>query len=155
MKPMKMSYDRAGDILIIQLGDLSESPGAVDLAPGVYVDVTDEGKVLAIEVLDASAKYPPEQLAAIAARYTRPMTLLEAASVAQTTSEALYKAIQRKRLVASKQGRDWYVEEKALEAYLHSRKHEGPGSAQVTLEKANVQPAKAKPPFKAGRASVG
>lgn len=133
MRPMKICYDRAGDILIIQLGDLAESPGACDVAPGVYLDVTDQGKVLAIEVLDASTKYPAEQLAAIAVPYTQPMTLLEAAMVAKTTSEALYKAILRKRLVATKQGRDWLVAEPDLMAYMASRKHAGPGSAKRSL----------------------
>lgn len=32
---MKMGYDRAGDILLLELGDVRESAGARELAPGV------------------------------------------------------------------------------------------------------------------------
>ena len=62
---MKLGYDRAGDILVIELADLRESPGAIEVAPGAYVDVTTDGKVLAIEVLNASTKYPREALEAL------------------------------------------------------------------------------------------
>jgi hypothetical protein len=141
MKPMKLCYDRAGDILILQLGDLAESLGAVEAAPGVYLDVTDEGKVLALEILYASRKYPAEQLAALAVRYTQPIHLTEAALIAKTTSDALYRAIKRGRLQGQLIGRDWFVLEADLEAYMASRLHAGPGSRKAVAE---ARPGKAR-----------
>jgi uncharacterized protein YuzE len=58
---MKITYDSEVDILDIkfQNGKYSESK---EIAEGVIVDYTKNGKIIAIEILDASKKLPPTEL---------------------------------------------------------------------------------------------
>ena len=129
---MRIAYDAEVDILTIDLvDDLSESPGAIELAPGLYADFTEDGRLLAVEILNASTKYPREELKKHPANYDEPISLAEAAYPAGMTPKALQLAIQRGRLQGRKIGRNWTTTINALHAYLESRKHEGPGSAAV------------------------
>lgn len=128
---MRIQYDAEVDILTIDLvDDLSESPGARELAPGLYVDVTAEGKLLSVEILDASKKYSLAELSKYPANYEDPISITQAASVANCSTEAIKKAIMRGRLRGKKIGRNWTTTIGALTEYLNSRKHEGPGSAE-------------------------
>jgi uncharacterized protein YuzE len=122
---MRLAYDRAGDILVVELGDLAASPGARELAPGVYLDMDEDGRVLGLEILGASTRYPREQLDQLGPSVDGPMSLLEASMIAKTTPAALRKAAERGRLKAKKVGRDWLVTDAQLQAYLGSRKHSG------------------------------
>jgi len=58
---MKIRYDDEVDTAYIQLSDLVPS-GVIELAEGVNLDVTEEGAVVGIEMLDASKKFPLETL---------------------------------------------------------------------------------------------
>ena len=52
---MKVHYDKEVDALYIKLG--TESPdGVVEISEGVNLDTTSEGKLVGIEILDASKK---------------------------------------------------------------------------------------------------
>lgn len=52
---MKATYDNEADALYLTLGD--ETPeGVSELAEGVNLDVTSSGKLVGIEVLDASKR---------------------------------------------------------------------------------------------------
>lgn len=121
-KPMRIAYDRAGDILAVELGSVRESAGARELAPGVYLDMTEDGKVLALEIVGASRMYSRETLESLEPSAYGPMSLLEASLIAGLTPIALRKACERGRLTAKKVGRDWMVTEEALNAYLGSRR---------------------------------
>ncbi|GJQ47644.1 hypothetical protein KsCSTR_10030 [Candidatus Kuenenia stuttgartiensis] len=52
---MKVYYDNEADALYLRLGD--ETPdGVIEISEGVNVDTTSEGKIVGIEMLDASKK---------------------------------------------------------------------------------------------------
>jgi len=52
---MKVYYDDEVDALYLKLGD--ESPqGVIEITEGVNIDTTSEGKIVGIEILNASKK---------------------------------------------------------------------------------------------------
>jgi uncharacterized protein YuzE len=58
---MKISYDKEVDAAYIKLSDLKPS-GVVEMAEGVNLDVTSQGEITGIEILDASKKFPLKTL---------------------------------------------------------------------------------------------
>ena len=52
---MKVYYDKEVDALYIKLGTKSPD-GVVEISEGVNLDTTSEGKLVGIEILDASKK---------------------------------------------------------------------------------------------------
>jgi uncharacterized protein YuzE len=52
---MKVAYDREVDAVYIQLSNLKPE-GVVELADGINIDLTTEGKIVGIELLDATKK---------------------------------------------------------------------------------------------------
>lgn len=125
---MHLQYDAEVDVLVVSLGDLSESMGAEEIAPGVYLDKAEDGTVLGLEILDASKRYPVEELREHPARYDQPIPLVDAARTLDVTPQALQKAIVRGRLEGKKIGKTWTTTVAALTQYMNSRAHEGPGS---------------------------
>jgi uncharacterized protein YuzE len=61
---LKITYDSEGDVLYIQLRDVPPSD-SVDIEEGVTAELDDEGHIVALEVLDASKRMTPEELANI------------------------------------------------------------------------------------------
>lgn len=140
---MRITYDERVDILVVSLGDLRESPGAEEVAPGVYLDIADDGRVLGLEILDASKKYPREVLSQHPAHHDEPIALAEAARTLGVTPQALQKAIVRGRLEGKKVGKTWTTTIAALTRYTNSRAHEGPGSREtISIDVSPVGPAR-------------
>jgi uncharacterized protein YuzE len=52
---MKISYDNEVDALYIQFGN-AKADGVIEIAEGINVDVSTDGRVIGIELLDASRK---------------------------------------------------------------------------------------------------
>ncbi|MBC2716029.1 MAG: DUF2283 domain-containing protein [Desulfobacteraceae bacterium] len=52
---MKVHYDEKVDALYISLGD-QEPDGVIEIAEGINVDTTTDGKFIGIEILKASKK---------------------------------------------------------------------------------------------------
>jgi len=52
---MKVSYDPDVDAVYLELLK-GEPDGVIEVAEGIHIDVTKEGKILGIELLDASRK---------------------------------------------------------------------------------------------------
>ena len=52
---MKVYYDKEVDALYIKLGVRTQE-GVVEISEGVNLDTTSEGKIVGIEILDASKK---------------------------------------------------------------------------------------------------
>ena len=52
---MKVSYDKKVDALYLQLGNKSPD-GVVEISEGVNLDTTPDGKIVGIEILNASKK---------------------------------------------------------------------------------------------------
>ena len=130
---MKITWDAEVDIMMVELGDVRKrrTHGKHLDCGGAFVDLAEDGTILAIEIADASKKYPIEELRQHPVDYDEPMPLDEAAEVAGVTPQALRKACERGRLGGKKIGRNWTTTARALNDYLNSRVHEGPGSAAV------------------------
>jgi uncharacterized protein YuzE len=58
---MKVLYDHEVDALYIQLG-VEKPEGVIEISEGVNLDITKEGKVSGIEILDASKKMDIETI---------------------------------------------------------------------------------------------
>lgn len=52
---MKVTYDKSVDAVYISLSAL-QPEGVIEVADGINIDVTSDGKVVGIELLDASEK---------------------------------------------------------------------------------------------------
>jgi len=61
---MKITYDREGDALYIQLRDVS-AVDAVDIEEGVVADLDEAGHIIGFEVLDAKERLSAEDLASV------------------------------------------------------------------------------------------
>lgn len=59
---MKITYDPEADALCITLRDVSASD-STDIEDGVTVDLDDGGHIIGLEILDASKRLKPEELA--------------------------------------------------------------------------------------------
>jgi len=58
---MKITYDKEVDAVYIGLSRLKPE-GAIELADGINIDVTSDGKIVGIELLDASQKVSLDSL---------------------------------------------------------------------------------------------
>jgi uncharacterized protein YuzE len=58
---MKITYDSRVDAAYVQLSDL-EPDGVVEASNGINLDMTDDDKLVGIEILHASKKFPLETL---------------------------------------------------------------------------------------------
>jgi len=58
---MKITYDKKVDAIYIGLSNLNPE-GVIEVADGINIDVTSDGKVVGIELLDAKQKVSLETL---------------------------------------------------------------------------------------------
>ena len=58
---MKISYDKAVDAVYLKLLD-SKPDGVIEVAEGINIDVTGDGKIVGIELLDATQKISIDSL---------------------------------------------------------------------------------------------
>jgi Protein of unknown function (DUF2283) len=126
-----MTYDADADVLGIWLPGLAGDARTREIAPGVHADVTPDGRLVALQVLDASERYPAESLRRLGAPEDW-LTLAEASAESGITPDALRRQALNGRLTARKRGRDWIVSASALWNYLESRAPSGrpPSSAR-------------------------
>jgi uncharacterized protein YuzE len=61
---MKIEYDPEADALYIQIRQAPPSDN-IDIEEGVTVDVDDQGHIVGVEILDASQRSSPSDLASI------------------------------------------------------------------------------------------
>ena len=52
---MKITYDKEVDAIYLKLSGLKPD-GVIEVAEGINIDVTDDGKIVGIELLDATKK---------------------------------------------------------------------------------------------------
>lgn len=118
---MKFYYDGEGDALAIELVDNGRSERSVALTPDVTADFDASGRLISIEVLDASAFYDRTQLE----RLDSPeawLTLADAARDAGLAASSLRVLIHAGKFPrARKQGRDWTISTTDLANYLANR----------------------------------
>jgi uncharacterized protein YuzE len=59
---MKITYDPEADALYILLRDGIPAKDAVDVEEGVTIDLDSDGRIIGIEILDASSRMTAEEL---------------------------------------------------------------------------------------------
>jgi len=58
---MKIYYDQDVDAAYIRLSE-EQPTGVVEVSEGVNLDITEDGKIVGIEILDAARKFPLQSL---------------------------------------------------------------------------------------------
>ena len=123
-KPMTFTYDREADALSIELVPDATSARMVRIAPDCNGDLDRRGRLVSIEILQASAYYPKAQLERLE-RTSDELTLLEAAAESELAVTTLKNQIRAGKLRGVKRGRDWFVERAELFNYLENRSAAG------------------------------
>jgi excisionase family DNA binding protein len=125
---MKITYDGNVDALSIQFVDRPRSARTKEVGEGINFDYNSRGKLIAIEILDASRFAARDKLEQLP-KASNELTLQEAAKETKGQLEAvtLRSLINKGRLKARKVGRDWKVELADLYNYLESRDARGGG----------------------------
>lgn len=116
---MRATYDRDVDALAIRVGG-GHSARTVRVTETVRVDLDADGRIIAIEVLDASWHLPIAELEEL----PEPETLLTIAEAAEETDVApatLRALVREGRVAGRKQGRGWLVDYAALLNYLEAQ----------------------------------
>jgi uncharacterized protein YuzE len=58
---MKIYYDKDTDAAYLKMSD-EQATGVVEVSEGVNLDLTEDGKIVGIEILDAAKKFPLQSL---------------------------------------------------------------------------------------------
>jgi len=121
---MHTTYDIGADALGITFAEGRRGARTQEVAPGVSLDFDADGRLVGLEVMDASWHMPRAVLERLpsAGRY---LTLAEAADESGLAPATLRRQINNGRITAVKRGRDWLVDETALVNYLESRDARG------------------------------
>ena len=121
---LKIEYEPEVDILTIYLQDpethLSHSS---EPEPGVVLNHAEDGSVSSIEILDASKRYPPGQLAA--SSVDEFIDLRTASKLAAIAPVTLRTQAEKGRLWALRLGGQWVTTRERLQQYLDSRAKAG------------------------------
>lgn len=121
---MELTYDPDADAFMLQLESGSAEVRTMEWGDGVFIDVDPNGRVLGIEVLDASTRFDADTLASLRVPEVR-LTLAEAAAESGLSPSTLRVQLNSGRLSGKKQGRDWTVTLADLWNYLESRAASG------------------------------
>ena len=115
---MRATYDQHSDALTIVLAD-AEVEETKNIAPGVELDYDSTGRVVAIEVLNASSKYDVSHVVLEAPDPY--MSLAEAGELVGISPTTLRHQIARGVLPGTKIGRNWAVHHRDLVKYAMER----------------------------------
>ena len=115
---MRATYDQHSDALVIVLAD-AEVEETKNVAPGVELDYDSTGRVVAIEVLNASNKYDVRY---VGLESPDPyLSLAEAGELVGISPTTLRHQIVRGVLPGTKIGRNWAVHHRDLVKYATER----------------------------------
>ena len=118
MPGVRATYDQHSDALTIVLAD-AEVEETKNIAPGVELDYDSTGRVVAIEVLNASSKYDVRHVAPEAPDPY--LSLAEAGELVGISPTTLRHQIARGVLPGTKIGRNWAVHHRDLVKYAMER----------------------------------
>lgn len=130
----RMLYDPTVDVLSVELNERGKTARTVEAGPGLHLDYDAKGRLLMIEILDASFHVPRKQLEQLA-NHTEWLTLTEAQEESGIQATTLRVQLNAGRMVGEKRGRDWYVARHELLNYMESRSSRGRKPASETKPK--------------------
>lgn len=118
---LKIEYEPEVDILNIYLQD----PGlpleySSEAQPGIILNYSKDGSLSSVEILEASKRYPPGQLAIYS--LDEFIDLKTASKVSDIAPVTLRAQAEKGRLWAIKLGGQWVTTKARLQQYLDSRK---------------------------------
>jgi uncharacterized protein YuzE len=117
---IKLTYDAKVDAFMLLLYPHARSARTIEWAPDVFADLDTDGKVIGIEVLNASTHFDPKALEKLGSPEVR-LSLAEASKESGLSTETLRSQLNKGRLPGEKRGRDWSVTRADLVSYLESR----------------------------------
>lgn len=119
-----MRYDRDADALAVELRAGATSARTVRVSDTVRVDFDAKGRLITLEVLDASGHLDRKTLETLPTAGEW-LTLAQAEHESGLRATTLRVLLNRGRLQGEKRGRDWFVHATALWNYLESRESKG------------------------------
>jgi uncharacterized protein YuzE len=121
---LKIEYEPEVDVLTIYLRE-PETPlsHSSEAEPGVLLNHAQDGSLSSIEILDASKRYPPGQLAAQSVDEF--IDLRTASRLATIAAVTLRTQAEKGRLWAIRLGGQWVTTRERLQQYLDSRAKRG------------------------------
>ena len=131
---MRMTYDPDADALAVELLPGGRSARTVRIGPGQAVDLDAQGRLVTLEVLNASAHYDTTLLGALGSP-AEELTLTAAAAESGLDASTLRHQILNGKLRGHKRGRDWLVMGADLMTYLENRAPQGRPGAQARGER--------------------
>jgi excisionase family DNA binding protein len=123
---MRIEYDADVDALAISFTKRPRSARTTTVAKGINLDFDAKGKLVVIEILNASRFASTDSLGKLDSAREE-LTLAEASKESGLEADTLRSLIHKKRLRATKDGRDWKVSLADLYTYLESRDTRGGG----------------------------
>jgi uncharacterized protein YuzE len=115
--PITTTYDREADVCYVRFGDGARSVATTQVvAPGIQLDRDAAGRVLGLEILQASTRVPDDALRD-AGDPVEWLTLAEAGAYAGRSPSTLRVLLNTGKLEGQKRGRDWLVARHVLENY--------------------------------------
>jgi uncharacterized protein YuzE len=126
---VKSTYDPNVDALAIQLTAGRGTVSTLEVRPGVHLDFDEDGRLVALELLDASFHLPRDVLAKIAAPST-PLTLEEAEKASGLSASTWRVMLNNGRVKGKKVGSVWTIEKADVWNYLESRDARGRPAAK-------------------------
>ncbi len=121
---MRFTYDPNADALAVELGNGVKSAKMVKLAPDVNVDFDKRGRLVTVEVLNASLYYSQAELADLETPVVW-LSVAEAVKESGLAANTLREQIRKGKLEATKRGRDWVIALSNLWNYLDHRDPRG------------------------------
>ena len=117
---LKIQYEPEVDILTIYLQDPETSLShSSEAEPGVILNYAEDGSLSSIEILDASKRYPPGQLAAHSVDEL--IDLRTASKLAAIAPVTLRTQAEKGRLWAIRLAGQWVTTRERLQQYLDSQ----------------------------------
>ncbi|MEK7352955.1 MAG: DUF2283 domain-containing protein [Chloroflexota bacterium] len=121
---LKVEYEPEVDILTIYLQDPETALShGTEAEPGVILNHAGDGSLASVEILDASKRYPPGQLAAQSVDEL--IDLRTASKLASIAPVTLRAQAEKGRLWAIRLAGQWVTTRERLQQYLDSRLRTG------------------------------
>lgn len=118
---LKIEYEPEVDILMLYLQDSEISlSNSREAEPGVLLNYSEDGGLVSVEILEASKRYSPGQLAA--SSVDEFIDLKKASSLAEIAPVTLRTQAEKGKLWALRLSGHWVTTRERLQQYLDSHK---------------------------------
>lgn len=121
---IRTRYDREADALAVEFRENARSARTVRVTDTINVDLDSRGRIVTLEVIDASTHIPRKALDELPSPVEE-WSLARAAKESGLSHGTLRVLVNRGRLAGRKHGRDWFVDVTSLFNYLESREARG------------------------------